>query len=154
SGEVLAEIYLGEIRTWNDPRIAKLNPGASLPNTAIVVFYRPAGKGSNYVFTDFLSHTSPKFREKIGRTPSPKWPVGSPAERSSDMADKVKNTPGGIGFVEYQYADDNHIPFGSVLNPAGKYVKASPETITAACKSIEGGEWSKFAVSLINAPGA
>jgi phosphate transport system substrate-binding protein len=154
SGELLAEIFLGEVKTWNDPRIAKLNPGVSLPNMPISVVYRPAGKGSNFVFTDFLSRTSPKFRERIGRTPSPKWPVGVPAERSSDMADKVKSSPGYIGYVEYQYADDNHIPFGSVLNPAGKFVKASPESITAACRAVEGGDWAKFAVSLVNAPGA
>jgi phosphate transport system substrate-binding protein len=154
NGELLAEIFLGEVKTWNDPRIAKLNPGASLPNMAITVVYRPAGKGSNYVFTDFLSHTSAKFRDRIGRTPSPKWPVGIPAERSQDMADKVKSNPGYIGFVELQYAEDNHISFGSVLNPSGKYVKASVVTVTAACSAVEGGEWAKFAVSLINAPGA
>lgn len=155
SGELLAEIYLGEVKTWNDPRIVKLNPGASLPNMPINVIYRPGGKGSNYVFTEFLSRTSPKFRDRIGRTPSPKWPVGTPAERSSDMADKVKNTPGALGFVELQYAEDNHISFGSVLNPSsGKYVKASIETITSACRAVEGADWSKFAVSLVNAPGA
>lgn len=154
NGKLLAEIFLGEVKMWNDARIAKLNPGASLPNMAITVVYRPGGKGSNYVFTDFLSRTSPKFRDRIGRTPSPKWPVGVPAERSSDMADKVKNNPGSIGFVELQYAEDNHIAFGSVLNPAGEYVKASPESIVAACNAVEGGDWSKFAVSLVNAPGA
>ncbi len=154
SGELLAEIFLGDVKMWNDPRIAKLNPGASLPNMPITVVYRPAGKGSNYVFTDFLSHVSPKFRDRIGRSPSPKWPVGIPAERSQDMADKVKNNPGFIGFVEFQYAEDNHIAFGSVLNSSGRYVKASMESITAACRAVEGGEWSKFAVSLVNAPGA
>lgn len=153
NGELLAEIFLGEVKTWNDPRIVKLNPGVTLPSMQISVVYRPAGKGSNFVFTDFLSHTSAKFREKVGRTPSPRWPVGVAAERSSDMADRVKNTAGAIGYVEYQYADDNHIPHGSVLNPAGKFVKASPETITAACREIEGSEWAKFAVSLVNAPG-
>src|SRR5262249_59448244 len=104
NGELLAEIFLGEVKNWNDPRITKLNPGMALPSTQISVVYRPAGKGSNFVFTDFLSHTSPKFHDKIGRTPSPHWPVGVAAERSSDMADRVKNTPGAIGYVEYQYA--------------------------------------------------
>lgn len=154
NGELLAEIYLGEVKTWSDPRIVKLNPGVALPSTQISVVYRPAGKGSNFVFTDFLSRTSTMFRDKIGRTPSPHWPVGVAAERSSDMADRVKSTPGALGYVEYQYADDNHIAHGSVLNPAGKYVKASPETITAACREVEGSDWSKFAVSLVNAPGA
>src|SRR4029077_16665481 len=89
SGELLAEIFLGDIKNWNDPQIAKLNPGVPFPDMPIKVFYRPAGKGTNYVFTEFLSKTSPKFRTRIGVTPSPSWPVGAPAERSSDMVDKV-----------------------------------------------------------------
>lgn len=86
----------------------KLNPELTLPNLPIQVINRPAGKGSNYVLTDFLSKVSSKFRAQLGVTPSPKWPVGTPAERSSDMADKVKNSPGSIGYVEYQYAVKGH----------------------------------------------
>src|ERR1051326_8950282 len=112
SGDLLAEIYLGQIKNWSDPAIKKLNPGVTLPSLPISVVYRPAGKGSNYVFTEFLSKTSARFRDQIGRTASPKWPVGQPAERSSDMADKVKSTPGTLGFVELQYADDNGIMHG------------------------------------------
>ncbi len=93
SGEVLAEIFLGQIRNWKSPELARLNPGLELPDLPIKVVYRPAGKGSNYVFTDFLSKVSPKFRSQIGVTPSPKWPVGEPAERSSDMAEKVRSEP-------------------------------------------------------------
>lgn len=153
SGEVLAAIFLGEVKTWNDPRIAKLNPSVSLPSLPIRVVYRPGGKGTNYVFTEFLSKTSPKFREKIGRTPSPHWPVGMPAERSSDMGDKVKNTPGSIGYLELQYVDVYQLAAGSVLNPAGRYVKASSQSILAACRAAEGETW-KFDVSLTNSPGA
>ncbi len=101
SGEVLAGIFLGDVKTWNAPQIVKLNPEITLPNLPIQVINRPAGKGSNYVFTDFLSKVSSKFRAQLGVSPSPKWPVGTPAERSSDMADKVKNSPGSIGYVEY-----------------------------------------------------
>jgi phosphate transport system substrate-binding protein len=154
SGEVLAEIYLGRIKNWNDPAISKLNPGVSLPNTPIKVIYRPAGKGSNYVFTEFLSKVSPRFRDQVGRSTSPKWPVGEPAERSSDMADKVKNTRGALGFVELQYADDNQISHASVLNAAGKFVKATAHTITAACNAVEAPGWDKLASSLTYAPGA
>ena len=154
SGEVLAGIFLGEVKTWNAPQIAKLNPGLDLPNVSIQVMIRPAGKGSNYVFTDFLSKSSSKFRSEIGTTPSPKWPVGTPAERSSDMAEKVKNTPGSIGYVEYQYAVKSGIAHAAVLNPAGKFVKASTETIVAACKSEEAPQWNSFAASLTNVPGA
>lgn len=154
NGELLAAIYLGEVKNWNDPRITKLNPGVSLPNAPIQVIYRPGGKGTNYVFTDFLSKTSSKFKDKIGRTPSPSWPVGVPAERSADMAQKIKDTPGSIGYVELQYVEQFQLSAGSVLNPAGKFVTASNQSLTAACKSAEGEDWNKFAISLTNASGA
>lgn len=154
SGEVLAEIFLGEIKNWNAAQIAKLNPGIDLPNLAIQVVNRPAGKGSNFVFTDFLSKTSSKFRAQVGVSPSPKWPVGTPAERSADMADKVKNTPGSMGFVEYQYAAKGNISQVAVLNPAGKFVKASTENIAEACRAVEEPRWNGFSASLTNAPGA
>jgi phosphate transport system substrate-binding protein len=154
SGEVLAEIFLGDVKTWNAPQIVKLNPEITFPSLPIRVVNRPAGKGSNYVFTDFLSKVSSKFRAEVGITPSPKWPVGEPAERSSDMADKVKNSPGSIGYVEYQYAVKGNIPQAAVLNPGGKFVKASTESIAAACEAVEAPRWNSFSASLTNAPGA
>jgi len=154
SGEVLAGIYLGDVKTWNAPQIAKLNPAITLPNLSIQVINRPAGKGSNYVFTDFLSKASTKFREQIGISPSPKWPVGGPAERSSDMADKVKNSPGSIGYVEYQYAVKGGISQAAVQNRAGRFVKASTESMTAACQAAEAPGWKSFSASLINTAGA
>lgn len=154
SGEVLAEIFLGDVKTWDAAPIAKLNPDITLPSLPIQIVNRPAGKGSNYVFTDFLSKVSSKFRSQVGVTPSPKWPIGVPAERSSDMADKVKSTPGSIGYVEFQYAAKASISQAAVLNPAGKFVKASSETIAEACKQIEAPRWNAFSASLTNAPGA
>ena len=154
SGEVLAEIYLGSIKNWSDPQIKKLNPNVSFPNMPISVIYRPAGKGSNYVFTEYLSKVNPRFRDQIGRTTSPKWPVGQPAERSSDMEEKVKNTPGTFGYVELQYAVDNGVTHAAVLNSSGKFVKATAESITAACAAVEAPTWDKLASSLTNAPGA
>ena len=154
SGDVLAQVYLGHIRNWNDPAVVRLNPGTTLPNLPIQVVYRPAGKGSNYVFTEYLSKVNAKFREQIGRSASPKWPVGQPAERSSDMADKVKSTPGALGYVELQYADDNQITHASVLNAAGRYVKATAASITASCVAVEAPTWDKLAASLTNPPGA
>jgi phosphate transport system substrate-binding protein len=154
SGEVLAGIFLGDVKTWNAPQIVKLNPEITLPNLPIQVINRPAGKGSNYVFTDFLSKVSSKFRAQIGVTPSPKWPVGEPAERSSDMADKVKNSPGSIGYVEYQYAVKSSIPQAAVLNASGRFVKASTESMAGACKTVEAPQWNRFSASLTNAPGA
>jgi len=154
SGEVLADIFLGNIKDWDAPALVKLNPGIDLPDLRINVVNRPAGKGANYIFTEFLSKTSPKFKTEIGISPSPKWPVGSPAERSSDMADKVRAELGSIGYVEAEYAIKSGIPFGRVLNPAGHYVKASPETITNACQAVEAPDFDKFSASLTNAPGA
>jgi phosphate transport system substrate-binding protein len=154
SGDVLADIFLGDVKTWNAPQIAKLNPEVTLPNLAIKVINRPAGKGSNYVFTDFLSKVNPKFRSEVGVNASPKWPVGEAAERSSDVADKVKGIPGSIGYVEYQYAVKANIPQAAVLNPAGRFVKASMETIAAACDAAEEPRWNNFSASLTNVPGA
>jgi len=152
SGEVLGAIFLGDVKTWNAPQIAKLNADVTLPNLPIQVVNRPGGKGSNYVLTDFLSKTNSKFRDQIGVTPSPKWPVGTPAERSSDMADKVKSTPGAIGYVELEYAVKGNIAQAAVLNPAGRFVKASAESITAACQGVESPHWNNFSASLTNAP--
>ena len=154
SGAVLAEIFLGQVKTWSSPSIARLNPNLTLPDMPIKVVYRPAGKGSNYVFSDFLSKSSSQFRTEIGTSPSPEWPVGTPAERSSDMADKVKTAPGSIGYVEAQYAVKMHIPYASVLNPAGHFVKASEDTISAACIGVEEPGWNRLSASLTNAPGA
>ena|ERR1700691_2462690 len=154
SGEVLAEIFLGDLKMWNASQIAKLNPDISLPNLPIQVVNRPAGKGSNYVFTDFLSKASSKFRGQIGVTPSPKWPVGVPAERSVDMADKVRSISGAIGYVEYQYAEKGGIPHAAVLNSAGKFVKASADGMTAACRAGEAPNWKRLSASLISTSGA
>jgi phosphate transport system substrate-binding protein len=118
------------------------------------VVNRPAGKGSNYVFTDFLSKASSRFRNQIGTTSSPKWPVGEAAERSSDMAGLVKSQLGSIGYVEYQYAVKESIRQASVLNSAGRFVKASVESISAACKAAEAPRWNNFSASLVDASGA
>ena len=154
SGELLAEIFLGQIKNWNSPAIAKLNPKVSLPDLPIKVVHRPAGKGSNYVFTEFLSKSSTRFKSEIGTSPSPKRPVGDSAERSADMADKVKGQSGAIGYVEAQYAIKAQILYGSVLNEAGHYIKGNDKSITAACKAVESPGWDRFSASLVNAPGA
>jgi len=153
SGSVLADVFLGRVKAWDSPAIAKLNPQLRLPALPIKVVYRPDGKGSNYVFTDFLSRSSPAFRSAIGTSASPKWPVGSPAERSSDMVEKVSNEPGSIGFVEAQYATRTKIAYATVLNSAGHFVKAADQTIVAACRSVESPGWDKLAADLVNASG-
>jgi phosphate transport system substrate-binding protein len=154
SGEVLADIFLGRIKSWNSPALAKLNPGVSLPDVPIKVVNRPAGKGSNYIFTEFLSKTSPRFRGELGVNASPKWPVGKAAERSSDMVETVRSESGSIGYVEAQYAAESKIQFGLVLNSSGHFVKASPESLTEACRAVEAPGFDKFSASLTNPPGA
>jgi len=153
SGAVLADIFLGRIRTWNSASIAQLNPQLSLPDLPIKVIYRPAGKGSNYVFSDFLSRSSARFRAQVGTTPSPDWPVGSAAERSSDMAERVIREPGSIGFDEAQYAVKMAIAQAAVLNAAGHFVKASAKTLAAACRAADTQGFGRLSASLINAPG-
>jgi len=96
---------------------------------------------------------SSKFRGQVGVTASPKWPVGEPAERSSDMAEKVRSTPGSIGFVEYQYAVKGSVSQGVVRNAAGRFVRASSKSIAAACQAAEAPRWNQFAASLADAPG-
>jgi phosphate transport system substrate-binding protein len=154
SGEVLADIYLGVIKNWNAPQISKLNPGVDLPDLPIKVVQRPQGKGSNYVFTEFLSKSNPRFRSQIGVSLSPRWPVGESAERSADMAEKVKAEQGSIGFVEYQYAEKNSIQQALVLNSSGKFIKASQRTLKAACENTETSDSHRLSASLINAHGA
>jgi len=154
SGAVLAEIFLGRIRTWNSASIAQLNPQLSLPELPIKVIYRPAGKGSNYVFSKFLSKSSLRFKAQVGTSPSPPWPVGSAAERSLDMAARVSAEPGSIGYVEAQYAAKMTIVQAAILNLEGRFVRASRKTLTAACRAVEAPGFDRLSASLINAPGA
>ena len=153
SGEVLAEIFLGDIKNWNDPRIAKLNPGLTLPDLEITVVHLSGVKGSNYILTDFLSRTSTEWKSKIGKSASPAWPVGLETNRSEGMVTKVSATPGAIGYVELTYAKRKDIGYGSVQNAAGLFVKASVPGILAACAAGEKSLPEDLGVSLVNAPG-
>jgi phosphate transport system substrate-binding protein len=152
SGEVLAHIFMGTITNWKDARIAKLNPGLKLPDLQIAVVHRTPGKGSNYILTDFLSKSSPEFRSQIGQSPSPNWPVGVDANRGEDMVAKVASIPGAVGYVELNFARRSDIGYGAVQNPAGKFVKATAASITAACKAMTGSIPGDFRVSLVDAP--
>ncbi len=138
SGKILAQIYLGAIKNWNDPAISRLNPDVTLPDLPIEVFHRDEGRGTSYIFTDFLSRKSPEFRSQVGKSASPKWPVGTTAKRSVDMVEKVKATPGAIGYVERSFAIRASLAFGSVQNSSGNFVKADPASMTAACVATEG----------------
>jgi len=151
SGELLAEIFLGNVKNWKDTRIAKINPGVDLPDLPITVVHRSAGKGSNYILTDFLSKASPQWKSKIGKSASPEWPVGEDTNRSEDMVDKVSTTNGAIGFVELNYAQRKDLGAGSVENGAGLFIRATPASIAAACAANQKRGEADFGSSLTNA---
>jgi phosphate transport system substrate-binding protein len=153
SGPLLADIFLGKVTKWNDPAIAKENPGASLPASDVTVVHRADGSGTSYIFCDFLAKSSPEWKQKVGVATSVNWPTGVGGKGNEGVAGLVKQTPGSIGYVELIYALQNKIPFGAVKNAAGEYVKASLDTVTAAAAATEGKMPPDFRVSIANAPG-
>jgi phosphate transport system substrate-binding protein len=154
SGELLGEIYLGSVRNWQDSRIAKLNPGVTLPNLPLKVVHRSPGKGSNYIFTDFLSKTNSQFRAQVGKSPSPRWPLGTDAERGQDMVQAIAETAGSIGYVEASFARVSGIGYGRVQNASGIFVNATPASISGACAALEHSMPDDFRLDMTNAPGA
>jgi phosphate transport system substrate-binding protein len=153
SGPVLANIYLGKITSWNDPEIAKLNPDVKLPALPIKVVHRSEGKGSSYIFSDFLSKVSPEFQAKIGRSVSPKWAVGDSFGRIQDLLDNVQKTRGAIGYTELIWAEKYGLPVARIRNAAGEFIKPSVKSIAQAASAMAGKMTDDFRVSLTNAPG-
>ena len=153
TGPVLADIFLGRITKWNDPAIAKANEGLTLPATDIVVVHRAEGSGTTYILTDFLAKVSPEWKSKVGVGANPSWPAGIGAKGSDAVTGQVKQTPGAIGYTELTYALTNKISFGSVQNRAGKFVKATPESVSAAAAAAAGKMPADFRVSITNADG-
>ena len=153
SGEVLADIFLGKIQSWNDPRIAKDNPGAKLPDQKIIVVHRSDGSGTSYIFTDYLSKVSKEWQGGPGKGTSPSWPVGVGGKGNEGVAGLVRQLPGSLGYVELIYALQNHITYGEVKNPAGNYVRASIEGVTEAAATVKQMP-ADYRVSITNAPGA
>jgi phosphate transport system substrate-binding protein len=153
SGELLADIFLGSVTNWRDARIAKLNPGVELPDLKIAVIHRSSGKGSNYILTDFLSKVSPQWKSRIGKSASPNWRLGEETNRSEDMVGKVIVMPGAIGYVELNYAQRKDLGSGSVQNSAGRFIRATPESIAAACAANDKAIQSDIGASLTDAPG-
>jgi phosphate transport system substrate-binding protein len=153
TAEALADIYLGKIRKWNDPILARSNKNLRLPDLDIVVVHRADGSGTSYAWTDFLSKTNPEWKAKVGTSLTPKWPVGRKANGNDGVSRLVKEQSGSIGYVEFIYALQNHLSYGRVRNRNGEFVPASLEAIAAAAShSIKPG--SDFKVSIVNAPGA
>jgi phosphate transport system substrate-binding protein len=151
--EALAGIFLGKITKWNDPELTKANPKVKLPAADILVVHRADGSGTTYCWTDFLSKSSPEWKQKVGTNTTVQWPTGMGAPQNSGVSGQVKQTPGSIGYVELIYALSNNIPYGNVKNPAGEFVKPELASITAAVAGASKTMPDDFRVSIINAPG-
>jgi phosphate transport system substrate-binding protein len=154
SGEVIADIYLGKISKWSDPRIAKDNPGVKFPDAAILPVYRSDGSGTSFIFTDYLSKVSADFKSKVGAAASVKWPTGIGQKGNEGVAGMVRQSPNSFGYVELIYARGNNMQFGSVKNSSGKFVKASTDGVTAAAAGFVKNIPADYRVSITNAPGA
>jgi phosphate transport system substrate-binding protein len=150
-GETIADIFLGKIKKWNDPKIAALNPGAKLPENEIVVVHRSDGSGTTFIFTDYLSKVSAEWKQKAGNNTSVNWPTGIGGKGNEGVSGQVKQTPGAIGYVELIYAVQNKMPYADVKNAAGQFVKPSMESVTAALGTANIPDDFRF--SMTNAPG-
>ena len=151
TGPVLADIFLGRVKLWNDSEIAKLNPAMKLPAQPIQVIHRADGKGANYILSDFLCKVSPEFLARAGRGESPKWPVGISAARSQDMAEKVRASAWSIGYTESNLAQLASLRMAHIKNPAGEFILPTTKSIAAAALGAKMRD--DFRVSLTNGPG-
>lgn len=154
TGDLLAEIYLGKVTKWNDPKIAAVNSGVALPNLAIAPVYRADGSGTSFVFTSYLSAASPDWKSQVGAGTSVKWPAGAGARGNDGVAGTVKNTRGAVGYVENAYATQNNLTTTQLRNKSGAFVAPTMEAFGAAAASGNWGGAQNFAVDLIDQAGA
>jgi phosphate transport system substrate-binding protein len=153
-GKVLADIFLGKITKWNDPAIKNINPGINLPNLDITVVHRAEGSGTTYIWCDYLSKVSLDFKKAVGVATAVNWPPAMIGAKGNEgVAGLVKQTPGAIGYVELIFALQNKIPYGSVQNANGEFVRASTETVSNAAAQAAKAMPKDFRVSITNAPG-
>jgi phosphate transport system substrate-binding protein len=158
SGEVkftpdaLAGIFLGKITKWNDKAITSVNPGFNFPDKDIIVVHRSDGSGTSFIWTDYLSKVSPEWKNSVGSDTSVRWPLGMGGKGNEGVAGMIRQLQGSIGYVELIYAIQNNIPYGSVRNAAGAFIKASLESVTAAAASAPKMP-ADFRVSITNSPG-
>jgi phosphate transport system substrate-binding protein len=153
TGEALAGIFLGKITKWNDPELAKANPGVNLPAKNIVVVHRADGSGTSYVWTDYLSKVSPEWKTKVGTNSNPNWPTGVGGKNSDGVAGQVKQAANSIGYVELIFAVQNKISYGKVKNASGVFLEASLAGATAAAAKEAKTMPDDFRVSITNADG-
>ncbi len=153
SGDVIADIYLGKITSWNDPKLMKDNPGVSLPNLAILPVYRSESSGTTFIFTDYLSKVSPDWKSRVGNNSAVKWVAGIGAKGNEGVTGMVRQMPGSIGYVELIYAIQNKVAYGTVRNASGKFLKATPDGVTAAAAAASKTMPADYRVSITNAAG-
>jgi phosphate transport system substrate-binding protein len=153
-GPTLAKIFLGEIKKWDDPAIARLNSGVKLPSTAIVVVHRSDGSGTTFNFAYYLGDVSSDWKSKVGVATSVQWPVGIGAKGNEGVANNVANTRGSIGYVEYAYAKQNKLTHARMVNKDGKIVAPTSETFQAAAANADWKSQPGYGVILANEPGA
>jgi len=151
--EALAGIFLGKVTKWNDPAVAGANPGVKLPADDIVVIHRSDGSGTTYIWTDYLSKVSSEWQSKVGKNTSVNWPVGLGGKGNEGVAGLLKQTPDSIGYVELIYAIQNSLPYGTVKNSAGEFIKASLAGVSAAAAGAAKSMPEDFRVSITNPPG-
>ena len=152
-GPTLARIFLGEIKTWNDPAIAKLNPEAKLPSQAIAVVHRSDGSGTTFNFTDYLQKVSADWKSKVGSNTSVEWPVGIGAKGNEGVSNNVGQTQGSIGYVEYAYAKQNKLTYTKMINKDGKTVAPTIEAFQAAAANADWNSVPGYGVILSDQPG-
>jgi len=150
--EALAGIFLGKVSKWNDKAIASVNPGLNLPDANIIVIHRSDGSGTSFIWTDYLSKVSPEWKSQVGSDTAVKWPIGMGGKGNEGVSGLIRQLSGSIGYVELIYAIQNSIPYGTVRNSSGSFVKASLESVTAAAASAPKMP-ADFRVSITNAPG-
>ncbi|MBD7922756.1 phosphate ABC transporter substrate-binding protein PstS [Xanthomonas sp. CFBP 8703] len=152
-GKTLADIFLGKVKTWNDPAIVALNPGVKLPDGKITVVHRSDGSGTSFNFTNYLSKVNPDWKSKVGEGTAVQWPVGIGGKGNEGVAAYVKQIKGGIGYVELSYALQNKMSYTAMKNAAGKFVQPSDESFAAAAASADWASAKDFYLVMTNAPG-
>lgn len=154
SGPVLADIYLGVIKKWNDAKIAALNAGNALPDTGITVAHRSDGSGTSNIFTSYLKAVSPQWATKVGAGKSVAWPTGVGGKGNDGVASVVKSTKGGIGYVELAYAEQNKMSYAAMQNASGQFVEPTVDATVAAAEGGVAGLQKDIRTPIVNAPGA
>ncbi len=152
--EVIANLFLGKIKKWDDAQIVAINPGISFPkNLDIMIVHRSDGSGTTAVFADYLSKVSSEWKSKVGSGTALNWPTGLGGKGNEGVTGTIKQTPGSIGYVELVYAESNKMPIALIKNQSGEYIKASPQTVTAAAENAMKNMPADFRVSITNATG-